>query len=80
MRSCLESFVFLHLYILTDCGDGSSSHGLGTAAMAEEPEAFPFAAISMTLVATISTILTSFPIIRRWLLLVAGLPCASFLK
>lgn len=50
-----------------------SSHGLGTAAMAEEPEAFPFAAISMTLVATISTILTSFPWLRRWLLFVAGL-------
>jgi putative effector of murein hydrolase len=76
----LLSLLGIYPFVARGIAVGASSHGLGTAAMAEEPEAFPFAAISMTLVATISTILTSFPIIRRWLLLVAGLPCASFLK
>ncbi|GJQ15957.1 hypothetical protein GpartN1_g7748.t1 [Galdieria partita] len=69
----LLSLFGIHQSVARGISTGASSHGLGTAAMAEEPEAFPFAAISMTLVATISTILTSFPLIRRWLLWVSGI-------
>ncbi|GJD07382.1 Plastidal glycolate/glycerate translocator 1, chloroplastic [Galdieria sulphuraria] len=69
----LLSLLGIHQSVARGISTGASAHGLGTAAMAEEPEAFPFAAISMTLVATISTILTSFPLIRRWLLWVAGI-------
>ena len=51
---------------------GAAGHGLGTAAMAEEKEAFPFAAIAMALNAAASTILVSIPAVRRLLLSVAG--------
>jgi len=55
---------------------GASGHGLGTAAMAAEPEAFPFAAIAMALNAALSTVLVSVPLVRRCLLAVAGVPAA----
>jgi len=51
---------------------GAAGHGIGTAAMAEEKEAFPFAAIAMALNATLSTVLVSIPVVRRLLLRVAG--------
>ena len=45
---------------------GGAGHGLGTAALGgKEPEAFPFAAIAMVLNATLSTILLSFPVVRK---------------
>lgn len=50
---------------------GSSAHGLGTAAMAEEPAAFPFAALSMALVGIFSTLLVATPALRALLLKVA---------
>jgi len=53
---------------------GAAGHGLGTAAMAEEKEAFPFAAIAMALNAALSTVLVSVPAVRKLLLRVAGLP------
>ena len=53
---------------------GASGHGLGTAAMAEEPEAFPFAAIAMALNAALSTVLVSLPAFRRVLRAAAGVP------
>jgi putative effector of murein hydrolase/putative effector of murein hydrolase LrgA (UPF0299 family) len=53
---------------------GASGHGLGTAAMAEEKEAFPFAAIAMALNAALSTVLVSVPAVRKLLLRAAGVP------
>ena len=55
---------------------GAAGHGLGTAAMAEEKEAFPFAAIAMALNAALSTVLVSVPVVRRLLLAAAGAPPA----
>jgi len=51
---------------------GAAGHGLGTAAMAEEREAFPFAAIAMALNAALSTVLVSVPAVRTALLAAAG--------
>lgn len=42
-------------------GMGSSAQGLGVAAMADEPDGFPFAAIAMVLTAIAATSLTSIP-------------------
>lgn len=50
---------------------GTSAHGLGTAAMADEPSAFPFAALSMALVGIFSTLLVAAPPVRALLLRVA---------
>eukprot|EP00186_Timspurckia_oligopyrenoides_P000984 CAMPEP_0182450854 /NCGR_PEP_ID=MMETSP1172-20130603/43405_1 /TAXON_ID=708627 /ORGANISM="Timspurckia oligopyrenoides, Strain CCMP3278" /LENGTH=521 /DNA_ID=CAMNT_0024648577 /DNA_START=170 /DNA_END=1735 /DNA_ORIENTATION=- len=49
---------------------GSAAHGLGSAAILQESDAFPFAAIAMTLVGIISTTLVSIPSIRAVLLAV----------
>merc|ERR1712050_624218 len=51
---------------------GAAGHGLGTAAMAQEKEAFPFAAIAMALNAALSTVLVSVPPVRKLLLAAAG--------
>ena len=40
-------------------GIGAAAHGLGTAAFANEKDAFPFAAISMALTATVATVLNT---------------------
>jgi len=53
---------------------GAAGHGLGTAGIAEETEAFPFAAIAMALNAALSTVLVSIPAVRRLLFAVAGVP------
>lgn len=45
-------------------GIGSSAQGLGVAAMAGEPDAFPFASVAMVLTAVAATTLASIPIIR----------------
>lgn len=50
---------------------GAAAHGLGTAAMADEQEAFPFSALAMTLVGVFSTLLIVSPPIRALLLRVA---------
>ena len=50
---------------------GASSHGLGTAAIKDEKDAFPFAAISMALTATISTVIVSIPAFKTALLKIA---------
>jgi putative effector of murein hydrolase len=52
---------------------GVSAHGLGTAAMAGESDAFPFSALSMALTASVSTVLVSIPSVRQCLLTVAGI-------
>jgi putative effector of murein hydrolase len=49
-------------------GIGAAAHGLGTAALSNEPDAFPFAAISMALTASFSTILVSLPFVRDLLI------------
>lgn len=50
---------------------GSSAHGLGTAAMNDEPAAFPFAALAMALVGIFSTMLVTAPPARALLLRIA---------
>lgn len=52
-------------------GIGAAAHGLGTAAFANEEDAFPFAAISMALTASATTILVSIPMIQKVLLKIA---------
>jgi putative effector of murein hydrolase len=52
-------------------GMGAAAHGLGTAAIAEEKDAFPFAAISMALTATGATVLVSVPAVKKALIKVA---------
>ena len=49
-------------------GVGAASHGLGTAAFANEKDAFPFAAIAMALTASFSTVLVSIPLIKKALI------------
>ena len=46
-------------------GIGAAAHGLGTAAFANEKDAFPFAAIAMALTASACTILVSVPAVKR---------------
>ncbi len=50
---------------------GASAHGLGTAAFANEKDAFPFAAIAMALTASAATVVVSIPFFRRVLLQLA---------
>ena len=49
-------------------GIGCSSQGLGVAAIADEPDAFPFAAIAMVLTAVAATTLVSIPAIKEALI------------
>lgn len=50
---------------------GASAHGLGIAAMGEEPESLPFAALAMTMVGVLSSILVSVPLLRAALIQLA---------
>lgn len=50
---------------------GAAAHGLGTAAMNDEAEALPFAALAMTLVGVFSTIFIAYTPFRLFLLRVA---------
>jgi putative effector of murein hydrolase len=52
-------------------GIGAAAHGLGTAAFANEEDAFPFAAISMALTASACTVLVSLPLVRKSILRLA---------
>ena len=52
-------------------GIGAAAHGLGTAAFANEKDAFPFAAIAMALTASSCTVLVALPAIRRVVLRLA---------
>jgi putative effector of murein hydrolase len=52
-------------------GIGSAAHGLGTAAFVDEKDAFPFAAIGMTLTAICGTVLVSLPMVRNLALQIA---------
>ncbi len=52
-------------------GIGAAAHGLGTAAFANEKDAFPFAAISMALTASACTVLVSIPAVKRMVLKIA---------
>ena len=53
---------------------GAAGHGLGTAAMVDEKQAFPFAAIAMALNAALSSVLVSIPAVRRAIMTIAGAP------
>ena len=50
--------------ILRGLGMGSSAQGLGVTAIAAEPDAFPFASVSMVLTAVCATTMTSIPFVR----------------
>lgn len=50
---------------------GGAAQGLGVASMADEKDAFPFAAIAMVLNAVISTTLVTFPAVKNSLVKVA---------
>jgi putative effector of murein hydrolase len=52
-------------------GIGAAAHGLGTAAFANEKDAFPFAAIGMALTATAATVAVSIPLLRNCLIRLA---------
>jgi putative effector of murein hydrolase len=52
-------------------GIGSAAHGLGTAAFIDEKDAFPFAAIGMTLTAICGTVLVSVPFVKKVALQIA---------
>ena len=52
-------------------GIGAAAHGLGTAAFANEKDAFPFAAISMALTASACTVLVSLPWVKKSVLSLA---------
>jgi putative effector of murein hydrolase len=52
-------------------GIGSSSQGLGVAALSDEPDAFPFAAVSMVLNAISATTIVSIPALRHALIKLA---------
>jgi putative effector of murein hydrolase len=52
-------------------GIGAAAHGLGTAAFANEDDAFPFAAIAMALTASACTVLISIPFIKKLVLQLA---------
>jgi putative effector of murein hydrolase len=49
-------------------GMGAAAHGLGTAAFANEKDAFPFAAIGMALTASAATVAVSIPVLKRMIL------------
>lgn len=50
---------------------GSSSQGLGVASISDEPDAFPFAAISMVLTAISATTLVSIPAVKQGIIQLA---------
>jgi putative effector of murein hydrolase len=50
---------------------GAAAHGLGTAALSNEQDAFPFAAISMALTATAATVAVSIPVVKKCLIQLA---------
>ena len=52
-------------------GIGAAAHGLGTAAFANEKDAFPFSAIAMALTASACTVLVSLPPVKRSVLKLA---------
>jgi putative effector of murein hydrolase len=52
-------------------GMGAAAHGLGTAAIVNEKDAFPFSAISMALTASACTVLVSIPVIKKMVLQLA---------
>jgi len=52
-------------------GIGAAAHGLGTAAFANEKDAFPFAAIAMALTASACTVLVSVPSVKKVVLSLA---------
>lgn len=59
-------------------GIGSSSIGLGVAAMANEADAFPFASVAMVLTAVSATTLASIPSVRNALIQVTTGPAPAF--
>jgi putative effector of murein hydrolase len=61
----------IHDAVARGLGIGAAAHGLGTAAFANEKDAFPFAAISMALTASAATVAVSIPSIRKSLLQLA---------
>jgi putative effector of murein hydrolase len=67
----LDTMGILDNPVARGMGIGAAAHGLGTAALVNEKDAFPFAAISMALTATACTVLVSIPMIQKLLLSIA---------
>ena len=65
--SILDAFRIRNV-VARGMGIGASAHGLGTAAIVNEPDAFPFAAIAMALTASAATVTVSIPFFRRIIL------------
>lgn len=62
-RSILDSFG-IHDPVARGLGLGAAGQGLGVASMSPEPDAFPFAAMSMVLTAVCATTLVSIPAVK----------------
>jgi putative effector of murein hydrolase len=65
------NFMGIHDPITRGLAIGSSAQGLGVASMVDEPDAFPFAAMSMVLTAISATTLVTIPAFRNALVKVA---------
>ena len=65
------SFFSIRDPVARGMGIGAAAHGLGTAAFANEKNAFPFAAVAMALTASVTTVLVSIPLVKTALLKVA---------
>jgi putative effector of murein hydrolase len=65
------NFMGIHDPITRGLAIGSSAQGLGVASMVDEPDAFPFAAMSMVLTAISATTLVTIPSFRNALVKVA---------
>lgn len=64
----------IHDPITRGLGMGGAAQGLGVAAMSDEPDAFPFAAISMVMTAVFATTLASIPFTKDALIKLATGP------
>jgi putative effector of murein hydrolase len=67
----LLTYLGIHDPIVRGLAIGCSSQGLGVASISDEPDAFPFAAISMVLTAVSATTLVSIPVVKDALIKLA---------
>lgn len=74
----LMNLAGIHDPVTRGLGMGCASQGLGVAAISNEPDAFPFAAIGMILTAVSATTLVSIPVTREAIINIAtgGIPAA----
>jgi putative effector of murein hydrolase len=65
----------IHDPVARGLGIGAAAHGLGTAALVQEENSFPFAAIAMALTASAATVIVSIPVMRDILISIALCGC-----